>query len=208
MKIPFFTTFLLFIVFTTFAIRRSSQKQESATLSLLERERLANSVRRKPLDDLPFVFIPLDSLPFGACPQDEVLSDFEDSIRSLAEQKVVNLTGISNTDLKLQYGAPNISLLTEFDQNFTLLARSLQGWGARLLALGFKDEARVVFEFAVECRSDVSATYSDLADLYLESDEVSKVQHLVDVASTLNSLSKNPILHKLEDKLSLAKSFS
>ena len=39
----------------------------------------------------------------------------------------MHLTGYTNTDLKLEYGAPNIKLLSAYDQRYTTLARTLAG---------------------------------------------------------------------------------
>ena len=46
-------------------------------------------------------------------------------LNSLKDEQIVNFTGISNTDLKLSFGAANLPTLSRFDQNYTLLARAL-----------------------------------------------------------------------------------
>ncbi|MBR5360361.1 MAG: hypothetical protein IK123_05660 [Lachnospiraceae bacterium] len=137
--------------------------------------------------------------------KDEVLREDEDSILKLAGSKIVNFTGISNTDLKAAYGAPNLALLTEYDQNFTTLVKGLDSWGEHLIGRGNTADARKVLEFAVECRTDLKSTYLNLADIYAEGFEFDKIDHIMEVAGELNSLMKEPILRALKEKCDLNK---
>ena len=97
-----------------------------------EKELAANRTPRKSLDDLCYIQIPLNTLPLSALPDDSVAEECRETLEELSKSPIVNLTGISNTDLKLQYGAPNINLLSSYDQRYTTLARTLQTLGNRL----------------------------------------------------------------------------
>ena len=114
------------------------------------------------------------------------------------EKRILNLTGVSNTDLKLQYGAANLPELMQYDQNFTLLARTLNTWGQRLQELSYTQEAVCVLAFAVSVKSDIRATWQLLAQLYAESGDFSKIQEMKTAAAELNSLTKQPILAMLD----------
>ena len=96
-------------------IRRASKKQkkekETENRAFWEREHLANTVRRKSLDGLNYIKIPLESLPVEVMPEDTTVQECLHTLYSLANQSIVNLTGYSNTDLKLEYGTANLSLL-------------------------------------------------------------------------------------------------
>ena len=126
MRMPIFTSFIMIVLLTQFAIRRSNHKEQSAENAFWEKELKANSTRRKSLDGLNYINIPANNLPFGALPDDGDVLYCEKIIKNLMEQKIVNLTGYSNTDLKLEYGAPNITELTIYDQNYTTLVTNLQ----------------------------------------------------------------------------------
>lgn len=101
-----------------------------------DREHAANSTRRKSLDGLNYITIPVEAFPFGLVLQNEQIAEYEQTIRDLAKEPVVNLTGFSNTDLKLEYGAPNIDLLSLYDQRYTTLVCTLQSWAALLYKEG------------------------------------------------------------------------
>ena len=204
MKFPFLATFILFIVLFNIRIRLVSRKEEQKEEKFWDRELRSNSVRKKSLDTLEYVHLPYDLLPFGTAGDDENLKKIEDELTALKDLKIVNLTGITNTDLKLEYGTANITALTEYDQNYTALVIALQKWGDALYTLGRFEDAASVLEFAVKTRTDITATYRLLIDMYktklgLNEQEIQrKLDGLVPIANSLNSLSRNTILKLLE----------
>jgi len=204
MKFPFLATFILFIVLFNIRIRLVSRKEEQKEEKFWDRELRSNSVRKKSLDTLEYVHLPYDLLPFGTAGDDENLQAIEDELTALKDLKIVNLTGITNTDLKLEYGTANITALTEYDQNYTSLVIALQKWGDALYTLGRFEDAASVLEFAVKTRTDITATYRLLIDMYktklgLNEQEIQrKLDGLVPIANSLNSLSRSTILKLLE----------
>ena len=204
MKFPFLATFILFIVLFNIRLRLASRKEEQQDEKFWDRELRSNSVRKKSLDTLEYVHLPYDLLPFGTAGDDENLQAIEDELTALKDLRIVNLTGITNTDLKLEYGTANITALTEYDQNYTSLVIALQKWGDALYTLGRFEDAASVLEFAVKTRTDITATYRLLIDMYktklgLNEQEIQrKLDGLVPIANSLNSLSRSTILKLLE----------
>ena len=204
MIFPFFTSFLLLAIVVNIGMRRVSRKEEALEEDFWARESRSNFVRKKSLENLDYVHIPVDLLPFGTSGDNEVLKNAEEELLLLKDEKIVNFTGITNTDLKLEYGTANITPLSQYDQNYTALVRSLQAWGKELYDLGRYEDAQKVLEFAVKTRTDITATYRILLDLYktklgLSEDEIKKkTDALIPIAKGLNSLSKNTILKMLE----------
>ncbi|MCR5404701.1 MAG: hypothetical protein K6E91_12915 [Butyrivibrio sp.] len=204
MKFPFFTSFILLAIVVNICMRRVTRKEEAREEDFWERESRSNFVRKKSLENLDYVHIPVDLLPFGTAGDNEVLKKAEEELLLLKDEKIVNLTGITNTDLKLEYGTANITPLSQYDQNYTALVRSLQAWGKELYDRGRYEDSANVLEFAVKTRTDITATYRILLDLYrtklgLNEDEIKrKTDALIPIARNLNSLSKNTILNMLE----------
>ncbi len=200
MIFPFLASFILLAIFLNYNMRRVSRKAEQREEAFWEKELRSNSVRRKSLENLDYIHIPMDSLPFGTAGDNKTLMDAEADLTALSTEKIVNFTGISNTDLKLEYGTANITELSRFDENYTALVTSLQKWGKELYNLGRYEDAAKVLEFAVKTRSDITATYKLLLDMYrtkleLNEDEIQrKTDALIPIAKSLNSLSKNQIL--------------
>lgn len=127
-----------------------------------------------------------------------ISEECKEILRSLSTQKIVNLTGYTNTDLKLSYGTANITCLTEYDQNYTLLVSTLQKWAEALYRGGAKKECRQVLEYAVSAGTDVSHTYFLLADLYDEEGESDLKCSLIEKASGISSLSSKVIVRTLQ----------
>lgn len=199
MNLPFFASFMLFIIWLTYTISKRRRTDAQIVHDFWEQERLANQTRRQPLDNLDYITLPLQNLPMNTMAEDEVVQDCLDTIRSLSECKIVNLTGITNTELKLQFGVPNLPRLTEYDQNYTRLVRTLQKWADRLYAQNYYEEACTVLEFAVATGTDISATYSLLAKLYHMQGYPSKIQNLITAAQALRSASRSRIVRTLQE---------
>ncbi len=200
---PIFTTVVISFLCIMIYMKVTTNRFNTGDERRLEEERNANSVRKKDLEDLDYINIPFDSLPFGCEGDGE--NQYESAVLSLKDKKMVNFTGISNTELKLTYGAPNLTILSEYDQNYTNLVKALDSWGSHLIDAGLKQEARKVLEYAVECRTDLKSTYTSLAGIYVENFEFDRLDHLTDVAAGLNSLMKGPILRTLKEKGDITK---
>lgn len=192
---------LIFIVVVSYKRYKANLKNEESERKFWNRENMANNTRRQDISQLDYVDFSGVSLPFALF-EDSLLKDCEEQVRTLKDKKILNLTGLSNTDLKLKYGPANLPLLTQYAQNFTLLVRTLNTWGKRLDELSHTEEAICVLAFSASIGSDIKATWSLLARLYAERGDVRQIQALEVSASKLNSLMKEPILAMLEGYLS------
>ena len=207
MKFPFLASFILLCIFLNWRSRKVTRKAEESEESFWEKERRSNSVRKKSLDTLEYIHIPVDLLPFETYGDNPVLQQAEEEVLALKDEKIVNFTGISNTDLKLEYGTANITALSQYDQNYTSLVVSLQKWAQELYNQGRYEDAAKVLEFAVKTRTDIAATYRLLVDMYktkleLTGSEINhKLEALLPIASELNSLSRNQIIKLIEAAL-------
>ena len=107
----FFASFIIYLIWLSYELSKSRRIGEKAQDAYSERENAANNTRRKSLDNLRYIVIPFDSLPMETLKEDEKIMEFHKTLHYLSESPIVNFTGFSNTDLKLEYGAPNIDLL-------------------------------------------------------------------------------------------------
>ena len=132
------------------------------------------------------------------CMTEEIDSCLLD-LHDLSSCKIVNLTGWTNTDLKLEYGTANITPLTEYDQNYTVLVRTLQQWADVLCEAEYVYEARILMEFAVSTGTDISRTYYKLADIYASRGEFSQIEDLIMKAEALRTMNKKTIVRTLRE---------
>lgn len=187
MKFPFFASFIVFCIWLGYELHKQRNKEEKLNQEFWEKEARANSTRRKSLESLDYIKIPFETLPMDIMKDDPMIADYHDTLKSLSEKPIVNFTGISNTDLKLMYGAPNIDLLSQYDQSYTLLVRTLQSWAEALYDKGYVNEACTVLEFAISTHTDISSSYKLLASIYKEKGQPEKIRELIPIAESLNS---------------------
>ena len=198
MKIPFLASIIVFCIWLAYEIRKYNKKGKQVLDSYLEKEQRANATRAKSLDGLNYIEIP-DSVPASLpTPVPSELEDCAKLLQHLKESKIVNLSHISNTDLKLKYGASNLDILSEYDQNYISLLRVLQTLSEYHCEKGNIDTARELLEFAVKAQSDNISTYKMLAKIYCDYGEETKLDYLISAASLLPGLTQKPILRFLK----------
>lgn len=200
MKYPFFASFLLLIVAVQLAIRGARRKNENIDKAFWKRENDANNVRRKPLDDLEYINIPFEELPINTMADDETVSDCIKQLHELSEQKIVNLTGLTNTDLKLKYGVANLTFLSECDERFTSLVQVLQKWADYLWEKGLQEPAVAIMEYEIKIRADVGSAYRKLAKYYKNHGQADRIEELISVAESLQSASSKAIVRSLKEE--------
>ena len=189
----FFILTILLVVWIHYQKRRTDRIATKKSEAFWEREQQANLTRKKDISNLNYITVPLQNLPFPEVDSEEV-SDIQKHIFNLASGKIVDFTGQSNTDLKLQYGAPNINLLMEYDKNYLELVRSLYRYGKLLYDLDRKDEAASILEYALSIKTDISANYTLLATIYKEKNEPDRINSVISSAEELTSMTKKALL--------------
>lgn len=199
-KIASLLIIALFCAWVLYESRRTVRLKEKREAAFWERERIANTTRRKPIDHLDYITIP-DDLPVNLHSDNDIIASCINIIDELRGDKILNLTGYSNTDLKLEFGAPNITELSRYDQNYTTLVTTLQKWADSLLSIGEKEEAIRILEFMASTKCDIKKTYNILADYYLEIGKPEKIRDLIDIVSETKSLNTGFIKAALEERL-------
>lgn len=192
---PFLAIFIIFLVILTYYIKKGTSDQAKVQEEFWEKERLSNITRKKDISKLDYITIPLKELP------QKLNTDVEKQFFALAEKPMINLTGISNTDLKLMYGAPNLSALSEYDANFTDLVAILPEYTSELLDAGLSENAQTLLEFAVSQKADSKRIFIQLASIYKEQLQFEKIKQLYDLAEELPELTKMAIQNELSTYL-------
>lgn len=208
MIIALFASFIVFCLWLAYEIKKSRRKERQQEQSFWELEEKANSTRRKSLENLDYVTLPAGILSMEELAAQNFRNDltvlskvqeYFDILHSLSSLKIVNFTGLTNTELKLRYGAPNITLLTEYDQNYTLLVRTLQTLSEEFFKAGLFVQAKELLEFAVSTGTDVRQSYFLLADLYVREGRPYKIEELIAAAGSLNTVTKSTIVRTLQE---------
>lgn len=193
----FLGLFIFFTALISFYRKKQASAQDEIEERFWSRENEANHIRRQDISGLPYITIPLEIFSMDIC-DNSGLKEYKQTLTQLSEQKILNLSGQTNTDLKLKYGPANLAALIEYDQNYVTLCRTLLSYAECLLKLGYPKEAQKILEFGISCGSDLSQNYLLLANLYLTAGDTASFENLKSQAASLNSLMKTPILERLE----------
>ena len=191
----------MFIGVLQYAIRKARSKNDRADKAFWKREAEANNVRRKSLDDVEYLLVEPDKLPTDVLTDDEVVSDCIKNLRELAEEKIINLTGMTNTDLKLKYGVANLTYLSECDNRYTTLIQTLQKWSEYLWEKGQTDAAVQIMEYEVSIKSDAPSIYRRLASYYSKRGEKEKIQSLIKTVEDMNLITTKSLIADLNGYL-------
>lgn len=194
----FFICFILFILWFRVKTKQSSKEENKSIEEFLTREQEANFTRKKDISNLEYISVNMEILPFSDT-TDEYEIQLENNVKKFADKKLLNLSGLTNTDIKLLYGSANLDILSSYDQNYTLLLRDLNKWGAYLFQKERYSDSKTVLEYALYLGSDITETYTTLAKIYLSEDSPEKVQKLIEQISESDAYLKDSI------KLSLIK---
>lgn len=197
-KIASLVIFALFCGWSCYEAKKHTRLEQKKEDEFWEREREANSVRRKPIDHLDYIKIPKE-LPVDLLKDNIEMPNILKTVESLRNDKILNLTGYSNTDLKLEYGAPNLSELSRYDSNFTALVTTFQKWADLLLNEDYEKEAVGLMEYIVSIGGDIGKTYRLLGKYYLKNSMEDKFDELIKSADSLRSLNKPYILQSVKD---------
>ncbi len=198
----FFILFILFVLWFRVKSKGVDKQRKSEMEEFLEREREANFSRKQDITYLDYIHIDKEDFPFNSTADGEE-KEIQDRVLNLISSKLLNLSGMSNTDIKLQYGVANFEELAEYDQNYMLLQKELNDWGAFLYKKEDMTHARQVLEYAIDrLNSDITETYTTLARIYNAQDMPEKIRTLIDKAQMCDSVKREGIIKKLNDVIS------
>lgn len=198
MFMPVLASCFILIIAIAIAGKKGENSIKEKLEKFQERERAANEVRKQPLDDLDYLIIPGEFYDFPYDDESHDATEARRTLENLRNEKIVNLTGISNTDLKLRYGVANLPDLMRFDSNYTSLVRALQMYASYLADAGHDTEAIRLLEYAIDSKSDVSASYKLLGELYMQSGRIREIDRLITKAGELDSPMSASIIRNLE----------
>lgn len=199
MKFPLFATFMVFCGWLAFILHRHKEKESSLEDTFWEKEQQANQTRKKSLDHLPYIQIPLERLLSNTALESDAFQEQVRILSELAKEKIVNLTGISNTQLKLDYGAANLPLLMRYDAQYTTLVRTLHLLATLYYDNGYLEDAQRLLEFSVETGTDMKSSYTLLLTIYKELSLTADIPTLLSHASALKSSNKDAICRMLQE---------
>ena len=197
---PIFT--VVFVLRLLFAGRIAylSKNEAREDSEFWEREKAANLTPKRDITNLPYINIPIDKFPFDSCSLPAEEADIE-MLRSLSGQKILNLVGKTNTDLKEAYGPQNLPELQACGDRFDQLETALLHLGQSRISAEDYPSALRFLEYAAGIRSDISTVYTALGDCYAALGQPRKIKNLISTVPSANLMLENKVLDHLNKLL-------
>ena len=144
----FFICFIVFLLWLRVKLKQQD-KNETSNKDFWQREHEADFSRNKDISMLEYISVPKEVLPFNEQTNDIELIQIQKDISDVMSKKMINLSGMTNTDIKFAYGRGNFEILSFYDQNYLKFLSLLNKWGTYLLNPGDKNRAKQIFEYAI-----------------------------------------------------------
>jgi len=170
-----------------------------------EKEKRSLIVRKKELTEDDFIHCDISTLSFPKLlelePHDKKqYRQLKERIDELSQLDMMDLTGLSNTELRLRYGTANQTLIQTNENNYHLFLKALYAYGHFLVEHNQINEAICAYELCIQLGSDYSKHFIGLADLYVQTQQHHKLSALIQRAKALDESHQTRLYQKLVDK--------
>ena len=143
----FFILVITLVILIRYEITRNSKAERRSSKAFWEREREASFTRNKDISGLDYINIPEDLIASLPSLENEEYTAALENLNALKGTKILNLTGITNTDLKASYGTGNFAFLSECDERFNTLYVSLKTISRTLKEAGYTELSDKIYVY-------------------------------------------------------------
>ncbi len=196
MGFPILPFFLLFLVLLAIRLNYLKAKRQQQEDEFWAKEREAKITPAKDISNLRYITIPIEKFPLNFSTDEKVI-EIENELKELSTHRLLNLTGVTNTELKITYGAPNFETMSKIGDDFDRMCVLLNKYSEALYEADRIDDVISVLEFAVGVGTDVSESYTLLAKCYRAKEMNEKLDMLKNQVEQSRLLLKESILHKI-----------
>lgn len=191
----FFVLFIVFIIYVQVKMKQGA-KTPQWNQPFWSKEKASNFARKKDISELDYLEVDQNLLPWDD-QADGAIQDAQDDVREILKRPILNLQGMSNADIKLNYGIANFEILSACDQNYTRLIRALNQWGEALYQSEKLADAESIFSYALDIGSDISSTYITLGKIYAQTDRIEQIQPLIERVKKQDFFMRDTVIDKL-----------
>lgn len=173
-----FVCFIIFCAWLHYEKRKADRKRKKASNAFWEREEQSNHTRNKDISGLPMFRPDVSRIPMPET-ADENAIYYQGKVQNATGLPMMDLSGYTNTDLKLAYGTGNFNTLSEYDQNFNDFLMDMSNLGKSYFAAGLLQEAADVYTYCLDSGSDKSTDYEALAKIWSAMGTPEKISGLI-----------------------------
>lgn len=195
MAFPCLAVFITFCLVLFFRYKYLDEKREKQEDEFFTKEQLARTTVGK-IQDSDYEVIPLSKFPFNLC-EDPSMIEMEEKIKDLSNEKLLNLTGISNTDVRLRFGVNHFEEATLAGEKYDELMGLLVNYATSLDDHGFSIESGLMLEHLIEMDCDIKSAWIALGKFYASTSNYDKLRELHDKVDSSKLSIKNATKEQL-----------
>lgn len=193
-----FICFLIFCAWLHYEKGKSQRKHDAESRKFWAREEKANHTRNKDISHLPLFRFDGSRIPMPDS-KDENVIYYQNRTRASLEQPMMNLSGYTNTDLKLSYGTGNFNTLSSYDQNFNEFLMNMSNLAKAYCRAELYEDAASVYRLCIESGSDKSTDYRALAETYCRLGTPYKIDELITEVERSDLPRRETLINHLRD---------
>lgn len=204
MHIPvIFIWFIIAILLYHHHLRKRFKVDDDINKAFWEKEASSLVVRKKNIDEAHYLHPQLskqiikDQAFFDGINQSD-LYYHQTFLFDHLDATMVNFQNLTNSDIRLQFGTANITLIETYEENYTLFIKSLYSLGKGLIEAKEDALALIYLEEGIRLGTDIRAHFILIATLYHKQHNSKAINQLYEQAKTLQSLTKSALLTELE----------
>ena len=144
----FLGLFLIFLLWFTYERIKADRHSSYTNEDYWERERRASFSPSAVIDNLPYLSIDESIIPASGPNDSEELTAVLNELRSLKNEKMIDLSDMTNTDLKIKYGTANFTILAKADADFSLFISDCEKAADLLSNAGRTEEAYRLLDYS------------------------------------------------------------
>ena len=186
---PYFILVVLIgiVIAIQIILRMRARNDKGNIQSFIYDEQQANFSKKHEIPGKMFFTPDISRLPIRDYPNTEkfkTVARRQELVINDSKKRMINSSqNITNRDLKSSYGAVNLDIFTAGEENFMSYIHRLNSWAEELISLHSLDDAETVLLESIKSHSDVSKSYTLLADVYAErkkTEELLELQRIVE----------------------------
>jgi len=186
--VPIIVLVVVVTVGIKIAERKRMEKARQDTHDMLAADDAANMARNRDICDRFFYTASLEKLPiteYSAADMAKPVPTYmwqAKVIKAAAKQMLHFDKQYTNVELKQMFGPANLDNVAKYEENFANYMHAMRFWAEALITANNKADAQRVLEESVSAGSELSQSYTLLADIYNESKQTGKLQELLAAA--------------------------
>ena len=199
---------VVLVVIVTIGLKMAEKKRmdkvRQNTQDMIDADDAANYARHRDIGEDFFYEPNLSDLPVAQYSGEDMKNlvppyMWQTKVIAAAEKKMLRFDKqYTNLELKQMFGPANLEDVAKYEENFTNFIHAMRYWAEALINADRRADAQRVLEESVKAGSELSQSYTLLADIYNQSGNINALKELLSKAQASAMPGKNIAIKHIE----------